>query len=281
VIFDAGKGSVVVFGGVGPRSLLADTWIGTDQGWKEVRPSVSPPARSGAAIAYDYVTQSVVLFGGRNGAGKALDDTWLWNGTTWAQVQTVVSPSPRAQATMAFDAARNTVVLFGGGYSRGRQPAYLADTWLWTGNSWKEVHPGVSPSPRAGAAVAYHAATQKLVLFGGGVGHQLADTWTWDGSWRKEELTVNPQARTGAAAAHHELLDKVVIFGGWSGERSKPILHDTWRWDGTAWTEEHQPSSPPPAYGTSMAYDPRSKSLILIGWSGGKQDQATEIWHWK
>ena len=65
---------------------------------------------------------------------------------------------------MVFDAARHDIVLFGG--ESDVPPFVLGDTWTWDGNAWKQEHPAKSPSPRAGAAIAYDATRRQVVLFG-------------------------------------------------------------------------------------------------------------------
>ena len=59
--------------------------------------------------------------------------------------------------------ARKRVVLFGFVY-----PPARSDTWEWDGNTWLERSPTTSPSVRFGHAMAYDAARQRVVLFGGG-----------------------------------------------------------------------------------------------------------------
>ena len=39
-----------------------------------------PPARTGAAMAYDSATGDMVMFGGTSATGQPLADTWLWDG---------------------------------------------------------------------------------------------------------------------------------------------------------------------------------------------------------
>jgi hypothetical protein len=84
---------------------------------------------------------------------------------------------------MSDDAAVSSVAMFG-----GRNHTHdFGDTWTWDGTTWTQQHPAVSPAPREGLGLAYDAARNVLVAFGG---EDLArtyfgDTWTWDGGdWR-------------------------------------------------------------------------------------------------
>ena len=50
-----------------------------------------PPARTGAAMAYDATDGTVVLYGGQD-RSRTLNDTWIWGGSGWSQAHPVTSP---------------------------------------------------------------------------------------------------------------------------------------------------------------------------------------------
>lgn len=80
---DGARSDVVLFG------ENRDTWTWDGATWTVRNPVHSPPARFGAAMAYDSAHRVVVLFGGSTvGGGVAHDfnDTWTWNGSDWTQV---------------------------------------------------------------------------------------------------------------------------------------------------------------------------------------------------
>jgi hypothetical protein len=111
--YDASAGQLVLLGGEGNSSLLADTWTWNGTNWTQQSPATSPPARFGAAMAYDASTGQLVLFGGDSSSGR-LADTWTWNGTNWTQQSPATSPPARGYAAMAYDASTGQLVLFGG-----------------------------------------------------------------------------------------------------------------------------------------------------------------------
>ena len=189
--YDGATGTVVLFGG-GPSSGAVQpnqtwTWHGTTRTWTLERPPVSPQGRSGATMAYDAASRTVVLFGGETASGcPCLDDTWTWDGSsgTWTQRHPAVSPRARAFAHMAYHAATAKVVLFSG-YPVG------SDTWTWDGpaGTWSKQAPIDRPCSRANGAMAYHPGTAGGIIFGGisrcptTVG---ADTWRWNGrNWKR------------------------------------------------------------------------------------------------
>jgi galactose oxidase-like protein len=193
----------------------------------EQSPAVSPPARFGAAMAYDAATRTVVLFGGVTRSG-VVGSTWTWNGSTWTQQSPASSPPARELAAMTYDVATGTVVLFGG---NGRH-FHLADTWTWNGSTWAKQSPAAHPSARVLAAMAYDAATGTAVLFGGlrtSTGLPFGDTWTWDGTdWTQQAPPAHPAARQGPAMAYDAATSTAVLFGG-TGHTGNSF-HDTWTW---------------------------------------------------
>jgi hypothetical protein len=181
--YDAATGTIVLFGGVNfihGTHILRDTWTWDGSTWTKQAPTASPPAREGAAMAYDAATRTIVLTGGTNGSqgSHVLSDTWTWDGSTWTKQAPTAHPSARTGARMAYDAATGTIVLFGGVSSHG----YFSGTWTWDGSTWTKQAPTVHPAARAFETMAYDAATGNTVLFGGAGRVLFADTWTWGGS---------------------------------------------------------------------------------------------------
>jgi hypothetical protein len=160
----------------------------------------------------------------------------------------------RAQAAMAFDDATGTAVLFGG--HEGDGGGDPGDTWTWDGSAWTPRTPADSPSPRAGAAAAYDAATGTVVLFGGS-GGSLDDTWTWDGTdWTQQSPAHSPPAGyVFGAMAYDDATGTVVLFD-----------NGTWTWDGTTkdWTHE-QPADSPPFHSQVMTYDAATGTVVAFG----------------
>jgi hypothetical protein len=73
--YDPEASKVVLFSGVGAP---ADTWTWDGTNWTEQHPAQSPPARQGAALAYESDHGYTVLFGGFSSTATNLADTWLY-----------------------------------------------------------------------------------------------------------------------------------------------------------------------------------------------------------
>jgi hypothetical protein len=172
-----------------------DTWEWGGSAWKLLHPATSPPATLEAGLVFDPRTDGLDLFPSVAGC-SGVDETastnppvWFWNGSTWsttiAQSDTVLTGSWE----LVTSSSAALVVTSGG-------------TYQWSGGDgggWSQV----STSPAAGdAAVAYDAADDQVVLFGGICsscdGTAVAETWTWDGSWTPRAVTAsNPTPKPG------------------------------------------------------------------------------------
>jgi hypothetical protein len=73
----------------------------------------NPPARSGAAMAYDSAAGVTVMYGGMSATESALHDTWLWNGTTWSALAQSGGPGPMVDVHMSDDPHDGGVLLIG------------------------------------------------------------------------------------------------------------------------------------------------------------------------
>jgi hypothetical protein len=194
--------------------------------------------------------------------GCAVNDTWEWDGNTWTQAHDGdgPSPGPRIGAAATWDGDR--VLLFGGGIVKvedtacpgrgraGRDVCAFADLWAWNGSTWTELTPagGPGPSARTDAAMAYDAARDVVVLFGGlTTGDECGDlgvcqdTWEWDGaSWTLVEPADpegdrRPSPRGFAVAAYDAAASALYLVGG-IDDMFNP-RSDVWRWDGVSWAQ--------------------------------------------
>lgn len=249
--------------------------------WSHV-PQTNPPVRYNASMTYDTARQQVVMFGGCCAAASwELGDTWTRDAQGWRQLIPPSSPPGREAAAMAYDAATDRVVLFGGVDFRNSH--VFGDTWMWDGQTWTEMHPASSPSPRFFASMTYDAQRREIVLFGG----PDNQTWIWDGvTWTERQPQTVPPRRIAATLAYDEARQNAVLFGG-QGCQTVPIpvrpigqcggLNDTWTWDGTTWTQ-HLVLLPPPARVQAvMDYDVQLQATVLFG---GSSNDAQNVWLW-
>ena len=281
--YDGASGTIVLFGGSGSCGVgCNDTWDWNGVTWTQLIASGctnactnSPPGRFEQSMAYDAVTQAVILFGGNTPGGCCLNDTWSlsYNSGTYSWTQLIAngasgSPAARDLASMAYDAATSTIVLFGG-INNGN--FFLGDTWSWNGSTWSQLSPATSPPARLGAATAYDAVTGTIVLFGGYQNSYPNDTWSWNGStWTRLSPATSPLGREFASMAYDPTSSSAVLFGG---ESSANPYNDTWTWTGTTWIQacgtSTTPASPPCVLNVGPASGPDSGGAeVVLGGSG-------------
>ncbi len=272
--YDAARGNVLLFGGNDGDQRLRDTWIWDGRFWRQRFSPEVPPARDNAAVAYNEETETVMIFGGEDADGE-LGDTWAWDGEQWNELTPTTAPPARAGARMAPNAQGSNglgsdpeIVLFGG-WDGDQQ---TDQTWTWSRGNWSErATPG--PPGRNTHAMAYHAATNRVVLFGGFLGgiNFASDTHEWDGTSWSFAASGEPAARADHDMVYDSLREEIVLFGGvtlvgMTGQR----LNDWWKWDGEEWTEGG-PGLRPSARGShSMAYDPFHGQVVLFGGHDGE-----------
>ena len=122
-------------------------------------------------------------------AAPNLSDTWTWNGSNWTQMSPSANPGARDGFAMTYDSVRNVVVLFGGEKCANKSCTSftnLNDTWEWNGSNWTQMSTSAAPAARLGTEMAFDAARQVAVLFGGTTCSssctsitEYNDTWTW------------------------------------------------------------------------------------------------------
>lgn len=171
MVFDDARAVLVLHGGWagagGSRRLFNDTWEFDGSQWSLVSQE-GPPARLGAAMAYDAERGVCVLFGGQidalAGGPAELNDAWEWDGKAWRESDASGRPSARYDHAMAFDPRAGALVVYGGRSAGG----WLADTWEFDGKAWRPVADG-GPLARSGHGMAYDELHGQMLCFGGHV----------------------------------------------------------------------------------------------------------------
>ena len=246
---------------------------------------VRPPGREWASFAYDPRLHELVLFGGDTAFAAhagVFRGTWTDAGTRWTKRHPARSPAARTGAAMVYDAATGQLLLFGGTDSLPFAPDGRTNnqTWVWTGRTWRQLHPAVSPFRRQDVNMVYDAASRKVILFGGFTGSGGDnDTWAWNGAtWTQLHPASSPEDLWHESMAYDGATRRVILFGG---NTDTGTSNQTWSWNGTTWTLLHPAVHPHDnAAGWQAAYDPASKQLMLSGSTFGRGGPKNEIWAW-
>ena len=139
-------------------------------------------------MAWSAADNALLLYGGFNAAGS-FRDLWRWDGITWTRLD---SAGPAVTEGPALLAGAGGVMLVG---SPDGTDSGTLGVWAWRRAQWVRADSGNGPPVRVGQGIAYDAARQRIVLFGGSdpAGNRASsDTWEFDG---RRWLLVNTATR--------------------------------------------------------------------------------------
>jgi hypothetical protein len=138
--------------------------------------------------------------------------------------------------------------------------------------------------------MAYDAAAQQVMLFGGGNGGNYPalrynDTWFFSAKtgWFQVFPATSPSPRQGAGIAYDPTTGTIVLFGGF--DSNDVDLNDTWTWNGKTWTQQFPPVSPPARKidTQGLSYDAANGTVLMFGGFNGTNENITllqDTWEW-
>jgi hypothetical protein len=280
MVYDAHAGSfVAVAEDIGPGTTYApalETWTYSNGNWSELSLALDPPARIGASMTYDPLSDSVLLFGGL-GPSAYLADTWSFNGTNWTNLTATAGTPPPARADSAFawDAADSEAVLYDGIGASGSNWASATTgttpTWLFASLHWKSVAQASSTVPPARGAMAFDALDGYVVYVGGSNGAApcgAATTYSFlAGIWTNltGSVTGAPPARVDPSVTYDSATNQIVMFGG---ENCIAYQSGTWTYSNGAWSRSMASAEPGARAGAAFAFDYLQNLSLLFGGTG-------------
>ena len=216
-----------VFGGTSGNSggsQLNDLWDFDGTTWTQLTANGaagSPPARTQAAIAFDFSRNKLIVFGG-NATSGILNDTWEFDPVTvaWTEITPAAgSPSPRRFHKIAHDPATGSMVTFGG---LDASSTHLNDTWvLSAGILWTQLSTSGTPSTRRQHHLVRRPDFGDVILCAGqdvslsAPAKWRTDVWRFTGSdWVQLSITGTPAAIVANEAAYDPIRKRIVIPGG-------------------------------------------------------------------
>ena len=317
VLFDPNTNSLIGFGGttIPTSDATGEVWIlsganglNANPSWKTLQPTGNGPARYSHSAVYDPGSNRLIVFGGIGPSyPHTNNDVWILtnaNGTggtpSWVQVTPVGSPPvARFGAGVAYDSATNRMIVVGGSIwaASGTYYSETNETWILTNangteptpSTWISVTPtGSLPPGRSYPSVAYDAASNRLILFGGYVSFTpegtlvsttFNDTWvltnangvSGPAAWiqlTNDGASSSPAQRSSSMVAYNATSNTLTIGLGanCSGSpTSCPNLSDAWSMKNanglggpSSWTQL-APTGGPPNPVTGSAYDSRQR----------------------
>ena len=282
--YDSESDLIVVYGGHLGLTPSQDTWIyspGTGN-WTKIECSPAPPPLEDLVMAYDSSSDRTILFGGAAASNWTMfsSETWAFdaNSMQWAKMHPSVAPSGRMNSAAAYDSTDDKIIVFGG-YTLS---SFTNETWAYDYDTdgWVNLEPANSPSPRAGARMAYDSGSDLTVMYGGSVKDSglTNETWAYDygtNAWTKMRMpgpyATGPTPVVESAMAYDPSSDLVVMQGGGyqGGFHSSEVWtydvdSDTWYyglvWSGPGPFVYHSGKS-----GHCMVYDSALGKMMMYG----------------
>lgn len=298
IAYDAKDGYVLMFGGTvgGPLActptgfvepsdyripVTSETWKWDSGVWTLLHPPRSPSPRTVHEMAYDPISQRVVLLnGGTVNGDPTHEDMWAWDGNIWSELHPSTIPRPCESNSPIFDRDLNALVV------AACNPTLQLDFthyWSWNGSDWSyRLAGGSPPVPRFWYAFAYDPDHHQIAM-AGGCEYETDmtcrnDTWLLSsGNWSQAPASGLSPAGPGGAAYDESRHILVALFPNrLQAPSSADIWLDTWTWDSKAWTHQ-SPAHRAPIDNPigSLTYDPKLQQVIgftvdlkIWGWNG-------------
>ena len=97
-------------------------------------------------------------------------------------------------------------------------------------------------------------------------------------SWVPRTVTPSPSARNASPLVYDASRGGSVLFGGYDG--TNVPLGDTWRWNGSSWSQLAPAASPTARWGHGMVYDTRRSVAVLHGGYVPGTGMVSDTWEW-
>lgn len=151
-------------------------WIFDGLVWTEVHPVHMPPARWGAAVAFDAAIGKTVLYGGSalEPDHPPLNDMWAWDGTDWTQLMSPPVQSDLLVTQLGYS-PDGSILLTATGQN------LQAEIWKWRGPDWSKLD--VATPGCFFCELAYDPARKQTVMVTNVQGRpdSAAEVWVWNG----------------------------------------------------------------------------------------------------
>jgi len=282
--YDEESDRVILFGGLRvadnnwrEASLFdGETWayeVASNQ-WTEMHPTSGPGPRLATGMTYAAKADRIILFGGVYPGEWGRDETWAYDYNTNTWQQRASGPASHLGCRIAYDAESDRIILFGGyDYSND---TFFNDTWVYDYNSdtWTEMAPSTSPSPRNLFAMAYDAESDRVLVWGQDRPEPDATSmWAYDynsNTWKEMISNEGPTRNIRLSMAYDVKADRIILQSD----------ADTWAYDYD--TNQWMNLAPAQTIGMrskyDMVYSTAADRIILFGGSKSSSTFNDETW---
>ncbi len=271
----------------------------TPAAFRHIPAAVSPfpPQHSSAALVRDPSRRRLLLIVGQS-SDIVLSEMEVWelslgSPPAWRRLAPVgPAPEPRVGHAALYDPIRDRVVVYGGEPS-GSGRLHLGDTWvldLSPAPAWSRLDPaGAVPPALSGAAVAYDARRDRMMVFGGSDANGASQdlwtlTFTGTPTWSLAAVSGTAPRAGASAAVYDSTADRMYVVSPPASSSSGGPLSLTQlvpagvsRWESVSSTG----ADPGARSGASVALFDTGRRLVVVG--GPRSDAyaldlTTDVW---
>ena len=221
--------------------LYSREWAAYDGSWIA---TVTPMSPSGLSLFYNAARGHLAVIDGQSMLERV--------GNNWMGVGAGMLPTQVVAPAVMYDALTATVTML---------RADVNTVLQWSGGAWVASD---GPAPVSLTGIAADPAHHRLVVSSTDA---LDQTWSFDGAWHRlvPAHQPGPRGRIAGVMAYDPVRGAIVLHGGITTAPSYAILHDTWLYDGTDWSQlsDADPITTADAAPSALAYDPTAPGLVL------------------
>lgn len=255
-----------------------------------------PEPRGYTQLVYHPASGQIFMFGGESNHRTSLEDTWTYDAGSdrWSEVPADPHPVDAGGRAAAYDAESDRIIVYyttlldrsaEGGLRR------IGETWAFdpARGTWTNMRPDPMPFGLMGARLAYDAAADRVILFGGAdftreSAPRFHETWAYDfntNTWTRRSPETSPPGRSYFGMVYDAGAGKVLIYGGSFAPEDSAAAGELRAYDYAAdrWDRVAYSGSAPPDHHPAMAYASRlHRSFYLVGTSFSAFDYASRTW---
>lgn len=275
------RGIILLFGGDDSNigATYRDTWEWDGSYWQQRMPVTVPTARFGAAMAYCYANQRILMLGG--GPGLQIDYMYEWDGVNWTDTSNNPTNPPGFTGCLISTPWNGHVIRQFSVGVQNNNYVYYNDTWDFDGSNWSQIVTPSRPGFRNVANTCEFPPRQSVLwanglkltsstyppqVFGTDPMDREEDPWVLEnGDWRR----IPTEARRGfpiEATVYDQVLDSTVILanrdfnGPTMGQRMQ-----TWVLEGDRMRQLSLAVNPPYRANPRMARHDGLGRIVLFG----------------
>lgn len=255
--------------------IIVTTSFIYSQQWSRITTTGNVPHLKNHSAIYYPLSNSMIVFGGRNAAGDPTDELWSLNLSTnqWTKLTPLnVAPFSRYTQNAHYDSLNNRMIIWSG---QGASQALFNDVWAYNFSTslWQQLWPdgninGV-PLKRYGTASVFDPLKRHFVTFAGfSTSGRFEDTWTFNvdsNAWQERTNGIYPPKRCLHAAVFASDMRKMVMY---AGQHDAGPLDDIWtlNMDNYSWQNVTPAFRPPARFWNSTIYS--GNAVVIFGGLG-------------